>query len=42
MPIAFAADRIALIWRNEPPDDIFRAYKEIILGSDEVVDPGND
>ena len=35
-PIAFTADRVALIWRNEPPDDIFRVYKEIILGSGEV------
>ncbi len=41
-PIAFTADRVALIWRNEPPDDIFLVYKEIILGSGEVVDPGND
>lgn len=41
-PIPFTADRVALIWRNEPPDDIFRVYKEIILGSGEVVDPEND
>jgi RNA 2',3'-cyclic 3'-phosphodiesterase len=38
-PITFVADRISLIWRNEPPDDVFRVYKETMLGSGDVVDP---
>ena len=38
-PLTFLADRVSLIWRNEAPDDVFRVYKEIMLGSGEIVDP---
>jgi 2'-5' RNA ligase len=38
-PLTFTADRVALIWRNDPPDDVFRIYREIKLESGEVVQP---
>lgn len=38
-PLTFTADRVALIWRNDPPDDVFRVYREIALGTGEVLDP---
>ena len=41
-PITFRADRIALIWRNDPPDDVFRVYREIVFGTTDVVVPGEE
>ena len=38
-PLTFRADRISLIWRLGPPDDVFRVHREIILGSGHVVEP---
>ncbi len=32
-PLAFTVDRIHLIWRNDPPDDIFRHGPALPLGS---------
>ena len=32
-PLNFTAQAIQLIWRNEPPDDIFRVAHTLLLGS---------
>ena len=31
-PIEFTVDKISLIWRNDPPDDVFRIDYEVPLG----------
>jgi 2'-5' RNA ligase len=31
-PITFVAREVSLIWRGEPPDDVFRADRSIALG----------
>lgn len=31
-PIEFVMSEIALIWRNDPPDDVFRVHKTVKLG----------
>jgi 2'-5' RNA ligase len=38
-PATFNVDRVTLIWRRDPPDDRFRVYREIMLGTGEVVTP---
>lgn len=38
-PISFKVDQISLIWRNDPPDDVFRLYRTVLLGSGKVVEP---
>ena len=37
-PATFRADRIALIWRRDPPDDRFRVYREILLGTGDIIE----
>ena len=32
-PLTFMADEISLIWRGEPPDDVFRKGQSVQLGS---------
>lgn len=32
-PLRFTARQVSLIWRGEPPDDVFRVDREIPLGS---------
>lgn len=31
-PLKFVADRVSLIWRADPPDDVFRVDRDIYLG----------
>ena len=31
-PLTFVADKVSLIWRGQPPDDIFRIDRNICLG----------
>jgi 2'-5' RNA ligase len=31
-PLRFTVNRVSLIWRNKPPDDVFRVDREIRLG----------
>ena len=38
-PATFNVDRVSLIWRRDPPDDEFRVYRDIMLGTGEVVTP---
>jgi hypothetical protein len=33
-PVVFRVDRISLIWRGEPPDDVFRIGETIVLGDE--------
>jgi hypothetical protein len=35
-PIAFTAHEISLIWRCEPPDDVFRLGQTVRLGAEEL------
>jgi RNA 2',3'-cyclic 3'-phosphodiesterase len=35
-PIVFAAREISLIWRGEPPDDVFRVGQTVRLGAEEL------
>jgi RNA 2',3'-cyclic 3'-phosphodiesterase len=35
-PIAFTAHEISLIWRGEPPDDVFRVGQTVSLGAEEL------
>jgi 2'-5' RNA ligase len=35
-PIAFTARAISLIWRGEPPDDVFRVGQTVQLGVEEL------
>ena len=30
-PVTFRVDRVSLIWRRDPPDDVFRVADEILL-----------
>jgi 2'-5' RNA ligase len=32
-PFAFTVTRVSLIWRNDPPDDVFRVDRHIALGT---------
>ena len=32
-PLKWTVDKVSLIWRNDPPDDVFRIDSEILLGS---------
>jgi 2'-5' RNA ligase len=32
--VSFVADRVSLIWREDPPDDVFRVDRTISLGID--------
>jgi hypothetical protein len=32
-PLSFRADRVSLIARDDPPDDVFRVEQEIALGA---------
>jgi 2'-5' RNA ligase len=34
-PIAFTASEIHLIWRREPPDDVFRIDQRVLLSTEE-------
>ncbi|MCZ6635017.1 MAG: 2'-5' RNA ligase family protein [bacterium] len=38
-PIVFQAEAVNLIWRNDPPDDVFRVAYSVCLGTGEIV-PG--
>jgi 2'-5' RNA ligase len=40
-PLAFTADEISLIWRGEPPDDVFRIGKTVRLGTEVMSPPGS-
>jgi 2'-5' RNA ligase len=40
-PIQFKASQIQLIWRNEPPDDVFRIGHRIRLGASSRVQRGD-
>jgi hypothetical protein len=31
-PLSFTASAVRLLWRNDPPDDVFRVGHEIPLG----------
>ncbi len=31
-PLAFTVTRVSLIWRNDPPDDVFRVDRHVSLG----------
>jgi 2'-5' RNA ligase len=33
MPLTFTASEVALLWRNEPPDDVFRVGERVALGA---------
>jgi RNA 2',3'-cyclic 3'-phosphodiesterase len=35
-PIAFTAHEVSLIWRGEPPDDVFRVGQAVRLGAEEL------
>jgi RNA 2',3'-cyclic 3'-phosphodiesterase len=35
-PIAFTAREVNLIWRGEPPDDVFRVGQTVRLGAEEL------
>ena len=37
-PLTFCADRITLIGRNDPPEDVFRPVWEVMLGTGEIVE----
>ena len=39
-PLTFRADRIAIIARKDPPDDVFRTVHEIALGTGTVTEVG--
>lgn len=32
-PLRFLVDRVYLIWRNAPPDDVFRIDRSVVLGT---------
>jgi 2'-5' RNA ligase len=32
-PLTFTASEVALLWRNEPPDDVFRVGARVALGA---------
>ncbi len=32
-PLSFSVGRVSLIWRNDPPDDVFRVDRSIDLGA---------
>lgn len=32
-PLTFTVTRVSLIWRNDPPDDVFRVDRHIALGA---------
>ena len=31
-PLSFAVNEVSLIWRNPPPDDVFRVDRAVRLG----------
>jgi hypothetical protein len=31
-PLSFMAFQVSLIWRSQPPDDVFRVDRAILLG----------
>jgi hypothetical protein len=33
-PLSFIVDRVSLIWRREPPDDVFRVAETIPLAGE--------
>ena len=33
-PVSFTVDRVSLIWRGEPPDDVFRVIHTIAVGEE--------
>jgi hypothetical protein len=35
-PIAFTVCGVSLIWRGEPPDDVFRVAQTVRLGAQEL------
>jgi 2'-5' RNA ligase len=39
-PIAFTAAEVSLIWRREPPDDVFRVGQRVSLGVETPQAPG--
>lgn len=39
-PVKFRADKVALIRRNDPPDDVFRVAAAVALGTGDILEGG--